>query len=129
MSAAVRARRSRAGPARDRLDEDVDLFVDDAREPAHALGDGERHEAEELRAHAALAHARKVDVAAERRARQRRLVARVQVVAEPARPHERVGVQVDRRVLGVKRSGLLGAAHRVAGVYCTSLRWRRRASC
>ena len=72
----------------------------------------------------ALAHARHVDVAAERRAREGRLVARVQVVADPARPHERVGVKVDRRVLGVNGPGVerpLHDAQRVAphGVACT----------
>src|SRR5262249_30235425 len=95
----------------DRLLEGVDLFVDGARHTADARGNWERYEPEELRAHSPLPHARKIHVAGERRAWQRRGVTRVEVVADPARPHERVRVQIDRGVAGVQVLRLERAEH------------------
>jgi hypothetical protein len=91
----------------DRGVELVDLLVDDPRQAARPLEDRHRHQAEELRPHAALAHPGQVQVARPRPARQRRLVVLVHVVAPPAGPHERVGVQVDGRVLRVESLRLL----------------------
>ena len=92
--------------------ERIDLLVDGARHPARPIRKRERDQPEELRAHASLAHAGEVDVTAERRERERRLVCLVDVVADPARPHQRVGVQIDRGVLGVDRAcGVRGERH------------------
>ena len=38
-------------------------------------------------------------------------MAGVQIVADPARPHQRVGVQIDRRILRVEVLGFFGPKH------------------
>ena len=80
----------------------IDLLDDRTHLTACARETWKRHQAEELRSHSTFAHARDVDVSSECSARQRWLVARVDVVAEPAHPHRRIGVQIDRRMLAMQ---------------------------
>ncbi len=92
--------------AAERRVEHVDLFVDRAREAADFSEHRKRDQAEELPADAAFAHARQIDVTEKRLLRERRVVPREEIVAEPAAPHERVRVQIDRGMAIVKRSCL-----------------------
>ena len=75
----------------------------------------ERDEAEELRPHAPFDHPRQIDVAPERGARQGGLMARVEIVADPSAPHERVGVEVDGGVSLVEGARFGGALHGAGG--------------
>jgi cysteine synthase A len=100
---------------RDRLVEDVDLLVYCARKAPHVPCDGKRDEPEELPSDASLPHPGDVDVAAEGRAPQGGLVPRVDVVSEPARPHQRVGVQVDGGMSSVQCEGLARGRFRHIG--------------
>ena len=80
------------------LVERVDLLVNGSRQPARATEEREGYEPEELATHAPGAHARNVDVSADRRAGKGRRVTREEVVRQPSRPHQCVRVQVDRRI-------------------------------
>ena len=84
--------------ARDRRVERVDLLVRRLREPARLFAHRDTDEAEELRPHSAVDHSRHIDVTADGGAGERRLVPHEKVVAEPAAPHQRVRVEIDRRM-------------------------------
>lgn len=81
--------------------ERVDLFVNGPRHSACTIREGEGDEAEELGAHSSFAHAGKIHMAAEGGEGKWWLVGLVEVVANPARPHQRIGVEVDGRVFGM----------------------------
>jgi hypothetical protein len=102
------------------LIEDVDLLVNGARHSTWPVREREGHQAEELGSHAAFAHPWEIEVPRKCGEGQWRLMCLVHVVPEPARPHERVGVQVDRRVCcvnrtcGIRASAPAGLAHTVS---------------
>ena len=102
------------GSPHDGLVERIDLLVDGSREPALAAKSPHRQgdEAEELGADAALAKARNVDVPAQRGARERSLVSAVEIVSNPPAPHERVRVEIDRRMSVVESARLVRPLHR-----------------
>ena len=83
--------------AHDRLVERVDLLVDRACEAARPAEEGERDEAEDC-APIPPVRMRGTSTWPPMRRGEGRGVPREEVVREPARPHQRVGVEVDRRV-------------------------------
>ena len=107
----------RAGPRLDLRLEVVDLLVDGPCHSVRPIGERERDEPEELRAHPTVTHAGQVDVTAEGREGKRGLVPLVHVVADPARPHERVRVQIDGGMRDVKRERFIGALARLRHGY------------
>jgi hypothetical protein len=90
----------------DGVGKDVDLGHDGLRETAGGARHGKRHQAEELGPNATLAESRQVHVPRESRAPQGWVVARQHVVSEPARPEQRVRMQIDGRVGSVQRVSL-----------------------
>jgi hypothetical protein len=82
--------------ARDEGVERIDLLVDGPHIAASRYR--QRDQPEELRADAPIAQARYVDVPEKCRGRKEGLVPRAELVPDPARPHERVSVQIDRGV-------------------------------
>ena len=109
--------------------ERVDLFVDGARHAARSIRERKRYEAEELRAHPALSHPREIDVTSQSGKGQGRLVRFVDVVADPSRPHECVGVEVDRWVLGMDRACGVGRERRGRHAPSLPTALRRRRAC
>jgi hypothetical protein len=97
--------------AQDELTKKVDLLVHCARQPACVGQDRKRYEAEKLRPDASVSHPWDIHVSAECRTPKGSVVPLVNIVAEPPRPHECVGVQVDWRMQGVQGLSVVGAAH------------------
>ena len=89
--------------------EQIDLLVDRSGVPP--VGDRHRDQAEELRADAPFDEAGHVDMTKEGGARQDGVVAHGEVVADPAAPHERVGVQVDGGMSRMKSPGVGASVH------------------
>lgn len=95
-----------------RLDQKINLVSDGSRQPRRVRNEREGYEPEKLSSHARVSKPWQVDVTAESRSPEGRFVPDEKVVAKPARPHERVRVQIDGRVLGVKRSRVFRSFHR-----------------
>ncbi len=93
--------------------ERVDLLLDGGR--IASFGKGQRDQAEELRSDASLDQPRKIHVPGEGGPRKGRLMPFGQVVADPSRPHQRIGVQIDGGMFRMNRASFVGAEHGARG--------------